>query len=104
MLAWTTYVLAPDKAKVRIEVKKMLDTAIGLAPRSVTPYLYLGRIARLEGKDDDAIAHFTQALKMMPGHTEAASELRVLEARKASQPSRKSDDKPKGLFGFIKKT
>jgi tetratricopeptide (TPR) repeat protein len=105
LLAWTTYALAPDKAKVRIEIRKMLDEAIRLAPRSVTPFIYMGRIARLEGRDDEAIKHFTQALTIMPGHSEAASELRVLEARKGSQP-RKPDDKPKGggLFGFIKKT
>jgi tetratricopeptide (TPR) repeat protein len=105
LLAWTTYALARDKAAVRVSVRKMFEEAMRLAPRSVTPYIYMGRIARLEGKDEDAIAHFEQALKMMPGHSEAASELRVLEARRGTQPPRKPDDKPKGgLFGFIKKT
>jgi hypothetical protein len=45
---------------------------------------------------------------MMPGHTEAASELRVLEARRGARATKPPDakpDKPKGgLFGFIKKS
>jgi cytochrome c-type biogenesis protein CcmH/NrfG len=83
----------------------MFDTAIKHAPQSVTPHLYLGRIARLDGKDDEAIGHFQRVLQMMPGHTEAASEVRILEARRGSKPTKPPDDKPKGgLFGFIKKT
>ncbi len=110
MLGWTTYATASDKARVRPEVKKRFDDAIRLAPRSVTPYLYLGRIARLEGRDPEAIDHFNRVIQMMPGHSEAASELRVLEARRGQRPSRPPEtkpdkDKPKGgLFGFIKKS
>ena len=110
MLGWTTYATATDKARVRPEIKKRFDDAIRLAPKSVTPYLYLGRIARLDGKDAEAIEHFTQVTKIMPGHQEAASELRVLEARRGQRPSKAPEtkpdkDKPKGgLFGFIKKS
>ncbi|HTJ41978.1 MAG TPA: J domain-containing protein [Kofleriaceae bacterium] len=102
LLAWTTYATAPDKAKVRIDVKKRLEEAIKQAPRSPTPFLYLGRIARIEGHDQEAIQHFEKVMKMMPGHSEAASELRVLESRRAAKPTKPPEEK-KGLFGFIKK-
>jgi tetratricopeptide (TPR) repeat protein len=109
LLAWTTYATAPDKTKIRGDLRKLFDEATRLAPRSVTPFLYLGRIARLDGKDADAIEHFNRVLQMMPGHSEAASELRVLEARRGQRPSKPPEtkpdkDKPKGLFGFIKKS
>jgi curved DNA-binding protein CbpA len=106
LLGWATYCTAPDKSKVRTQVRQLFDEAIKHAPRSVTPYLYLGRIARLEGRDAEAIEHFQRVMSTMPGHTEAASELRLLESRRAGRPSKPPpDEKPKGgLFGFIKKS
>jgi Flp pilus assembly protein TadD len=100
LLGWVTFALAPDKAVVRAPAKAMLDKAVELAPRSPTPHLYLGRIARLEGRDADAMAAFQKALAIAPGHTEAASELRVLEARRGAKPD---DPRGGGLFGFRKK-
>ncbi|MCE9577078.1 MAG: DnaJ domain-containing protein [Deltaproteobacteria bacterium] len=102
LLGWVTFALAPDKAAVKVAVKAMLDRAIALAPRSATPFVYLGRIARIERRDDEAIAHFQKAIALKPGHAEAASELRVLESRRPSKPT--EPPRGGGLFGLRKKT
>ncbi len=94
LLGWVTFATAPDKAAVKAAVKALFDRAIELSPRGATAHVYLGRIARLENRDADAIGHFQRALVLMPGHAEAASELRVLEARRTSKPT-----ESRGLFG-----
>ena len=104
LLAWTTYCTAPDKAAVRAAIKAGFDTAIKASPRSASPHLYLGRMARMEGHDQEAIRHFQRALQLMPGHSEAASELRVLEARVSARASAPEKDGKKGLFGLFKKS
>jgi cytochrome c-type biogenesis protein CcmH/NrfG len=66
---------------VAAATRAALDRAIQRSPRSVTPRFYLGRVERMLGRDQDALRHFRDVLAASPGHAEAASELRVLEAR-----------------------
>lgn len=102
LLGWATWCAAEDKAKVVGAAKKSLDKAISLAPKSATPHLALGRIARGAGHDEEAIRHFQEALRLSPGHVEATSELRVVEARRTAG---KPDDKGKGgIFGRFKRS
>jgi curved DNA-binding protein CbpA len=100
--AWASWCASEDKAKVAVPAKRALDKAIELAPKSATPHLYLGRIARHAGRDAEAIAHFQRAVSLSPGHTEASSELRILEQR---QNQSGPDDKGKGgLFSRFRRT
>jgi tetratricopeptide (TPR) repeat protein len=80
-LAWARFCAAPDKAAVAAATRSALERAIQGAPRSVTPRFYLGRVERMLGRDQDALRHFRDVLAAAPGHAEAASEVRALEAR-----------------------
>jgi curved DNA-binding protein CbpA len=81
LFAWTSWVVATDKAAAAKLSRAGLDKAVQLSPKSPIPHLYLGKIARSSGDDAGAAAHFRRALELSPGHGDAASELRVLEAR-----------------------
>jgi curved DNA-binding protein CbpA len=83
-LAWARFCAAPDKQAVGVATRSALERAIQRAPRSVTPRFYLGRVERMLGRDQDALRHFRDVLAAAPGHAEAASEVRVLEARLGS--------------------
>ena len=85
LLAWARFCAAPDKAAVAAAVRGALDRAIQQSPRAVTARFYLGRVERMLGRDADAARHFRQVIEDAPGHGDAASELRVLEARMASE-------------------
>jgi len=85
-LAWARFCAAPDKPAVAAATRSALDRAIQRAPRSVTPRLYLGRVERMLGRDQDALRHFREVLAAAPGHADAASEVRALEARLAAGP------------------
>jgi hypothetical protein len=64
----------------------------------VTGRFYLGRVERMLGNDKDALRYFREVLAQAPGHAEAASEVRVIEARMLG------GDKPGGgLFGRTKR-
>jgi hypothetical protein len=43
--------------------------------------IYLGRVERMLGHDLEALHHFREVLELDPDHTEAAAEIRVIEAR-----------------------
>jgi hypothetical protein len=88
-LAWARFCAAPDKQAVAAATRAALDRAIQRAPRSVTPRFYLGRVERMLGRDQDALRHFREVLTAAPGHAEAASEVRALEARLGGGPGRK---------------
>jgi curved DNA-binding protein CbpA len=103
--AWATWCAAPDKVAVAGTARKALDKAIALSPKSAAPHLYLGRIARHAGRDAEAMEHLQRALQLQPGHTEAASELRVLESRRNQPgPDDKSDKGKGGLFGRFRRS
>ena len=80
-LAWARFCAAPDKQAVAAATRVALERSIQRAPRSVTPRFYLGRVERMLGRDQDALRHFRDVLAASPGHSEAASEVRALEAR-----------------------
>ena len=80
-LAWARFCAAPDKQAVAAATRAALDRAIQRAPRSVNPRFYLGRVERMLGRDPEALRHFRDVLAASPNHAEAASEVRVLEAR-----------------------
>jgi tetratricopeptide (TPR) repeat protein len=98
-LAWARFCTAPDKMAVAAATRSTLEHAILKAPKAVSPRFYLGRIERMLGKDQEGLRHFQAVLKLSPHHTEATSEVRVLEARLASAGA----DKEKGLFGRPKR-
>jgi tetratricopeptide (TPR) repeat protein len=83
MLGWTIFVAAADRASVVAEARAMLDRAIKIAPRAVTPKLLLGKLERISGRDTEAMAQFREVLRLSRDHVEASSELRILEMRAA---------------------
>jgi len=98
LLAWAQFCAAPDKVAIAQRTRTSLDRVIQRSPRSVTPRFYLGRVERMLGCDKDALRHFRDVLAAAPGHAEAASEVRALEARL------QAGDKPGGgLFGRTKR-
>jgi tetratricopeptide (TPR) repeat protein len=98
LLAWAQFCAAPDKLAIASTTRMLLDKAIQRSPRAVAARFYLGRVERMLGKDQEALRHFRDVLAAVPGHSEAAAELRVLEARLSG------GDKPGGgLFSRIKR-
>ena len=64
-----------------MDTRKTLDR---LAHKSDHPEIaryHLGRVERLLGRDREALRQFREVLDVAPQHLEAASEVRVLEAR-----------------------
>jgi tetratricopeptide (TPR) repeat protein len=88
-LAWARFCAAPDKAAVASATRTQLDRAIERAPRSVTARFYLGRVERMLGRDPDALRHFRDVIAQVPGHGEAAAELRAIESRLAAGKPRR---------------
>src|SRR6185503_13711893 len=98
LLAWAQFCAASDKLAIAPRTRGLLERAIQRSPRSVTPRFYLGRVERMLGCDKDALRHFRDVLAAAPGHAEAASEVRVLEARLAA-----GDKSGSGRFGRTKR-
>jgi hypothetical protein len=68
-----------------VDTRKTLDR---LAHKSDSPALaryHLGRVERMMGRDREALRRFKEVLDAAPDHLEAASEVRVLEARLAGR-------------------
>ena len=81
LLAWSRFCASPDKRTVAAATRIALDKAIQRSPRAVAARFYLGRVERMLGHDQDALRHFREVLEQAPHHAEAATELRVIEAR-----------------------
>jgi tetratricopeptide (TPR) repeat protein len=97
LLAWSQFLVAPDKMAIASKTRMLLDRAIQSAPKAVIARFFLGRVERMLGRDQEALRHFRDVLMAAPGHSDAAAELRVIEARLAG-------DKPGGgLFGRFKR-
>ena len=84
-LAWARFCAAPDKMAIAATTRASLGKAMLTAPRAVTARFYLGRVERMLGKDLEALALFTEVIRMQPQHAEARSEARVIEARMSSK-------------------
>ena len=102
VLAWATWCAAPDKAAAAKGARATLDRASAMSPKNPVPHLLLGKIARALGDDELAAGHLRRCLEVAPGHGEASSELRIVEARLGKPPA---DDpkKPGGLFSRLKR-
>ncbi|HET7505679.1 MAG TPA: DnaJ domain-containing protein [Kofleriaceae bacterium] len=81
LLAWARFCAAPDKVAAAGEARTALEDAIHHSPRPEVARFYLGRVERMLGCDRLALLHFRAVLDRMPGHTEAAREIRGIEAR-----------------------
>ena len=98
LLAWSTWLSAPDKVVVAAAVQRLLAQAIATSPRCVPAHFYLGQVAKQSGRRDTAIQSFRQVLELAPDHAEASLELRVLLGRE------KRDDSKRGsLLDRLKK-
>jgi curved DNA-binding protein CbpA len=101
MYGWALWVASTDKAAVKKDAMAALSLGSQKAPKSAAPHLYLGRIARQSGNDAEAMREFQEAIKRSPGHSEATSELRVLEARK-NEPKPEAPKPKGGLFSKLR--
>jgi curved DNA-binding protein CbpA len=88
-LAWARFCAAPDKPVAGPETRAALEQAIAASPNAVNPRFLLGRVERILGNDVDALRHFQDVLRRVPGHHEAASEARLIEQRLAAAPRRR---------------
>lgn len=100
-LAWAMFCGANDKSSVEKNTRIVFEKSVKLSPRSVTALLYWGRMERMLGNTSAAREKFEAILKKEPSHSEASSELRVLDSR--GDRIDEKTDKPKGLFGLFKK-
>jgi cytochrome c-type biogenesis protein CcmH/NrfG len=85
LLGWARFCASSDKAAVVAETRRALERAIHRSTRPEIARFYLGRVERMVGRDQLALHHFREVLELVPGHTDAASEIRVLEARLAAR-------------------
>src|SRR5262249_4425155 len=91
MLAWAEFCAAPDKMQIATATRNALDKAIGKSsPKSVLARFYLGRVERMLGRDREALSHFHDVLSIMPNHSDATSEIRVIETRLQANAGDKS--------------
>lgn len=89
MLAWTKFAAATDKAPIAHETRQKLGRAAEQSKTSLTARFYLGRVERILGRDRDALSHFQEVLRQKPNHAAASSEVRVIEARLASNKKKR---------------
>jgi hypothetical protein len=82
LLGWAWYVAAANKASAVPIARGHLMHAIEINQRCANAFLGLGRIARMEGNEADALKHFHNVIALVPGHQEAMTELRAIEARR----------------------
>jgi DnaJ-domain-containing protein 1 len=81
MLAWTKFAASSDKPAIAQETRQKLLRAADISDNSPSARFYLGRVERILGREREALTHFQEVLRIKPNHTEASSEIRVLEAR-----------------------
>jgi len=81
LLGWALFCAADDKRAAATIARKALETAITKSQRPYLARLYLGRVERILGRDEEALGHFHAVLLMQPNHREASAEIRVLQRR-----------------------
>ncbi|MHB8419025.1 MAG: J domain-containing protein [Myxococcales bacterium] len=84
---WCTVLDPARKGEAGVAKQKLIEAA-AKHPEAVRPSYYLGVIARMEGRTEEAEQLFRNVLRISPKHLEAGQELRLLELRK------KRGDKP----------
>jgi tetratricopeptide (TPR) repeat protein len=80
-LGYALYLSKPDNELVRKEALEDIARGIKLSPDRELPYVYLGRIFKVQGKIDDARKMFERALKIRPHCRLAAQEIRLMDMR-----------------------
>jgi hypothetical protein len=86
-LGWARFCASSDKAAVVPETRRLLERAIHRSARPEVARFYLGRVERMLGRDQLALQRFREVLELVPGHADAASEIRAIEARLAGRAS-----------------
>jgi curved DNA-binding protein CbpA len=81
LLAWAQFCAAPDKSAAAGVARRSFERAIARAPEAIGARFYLGRVERMLGRDREALLQFQEVIARAPQHAEAASEIRMLEAR-----------------------
>ena len=81
MLAWAAFCASPNKPQLEQVTRRSLLGALDDVRHPEQVRTYLGRMERMLGRDLEALEHFLAVLAMMPDHVEAATEVRVIEAR-----------------------
>jgi tetratricopeptide (TPR) repeat protein len=86
-LGWARFCASSDKPAVAPEARRLLERAIHRSSQPDVARFHLGRVERMLGRDQLALSHFREVLERVPGHPEAASEIRAIEARLVSRTS-----------------
>ena len=81
MFVWSKFAAATDKQAIAAQTRQQLTRAAQASTTSPTARFFLGRVERILGREREALAHFYEVLAMKPNHTDASSEVRVLESR-----------------------
>ncbi len=81
LLAWATWLAAPNKQLVSVDVQKRLAQALALSPQCVPAHFYCGQVAKHSGQMQAALDAFRIVVDLEPDHIEANLELRVLRGR-----------------------
>lgn len=84
VLAWARFCAAADKHAIADATRGVLAKAILRSKVPEAAHFYLGRVERMLGREREALRRFKAVLELRPDHREAASEVRVLEARLAA--------------------
>ena len=95
LLAWATWLCAPDKIQVSAAVQKRLGDAVALSPLCAPAHFYRGQVCKHIGRTQAAIEAFKQVLDIQPEHSEAKLELRVLLGRERKEDSKRFLEKLK---------
>ncbi len=81
LFTWTKFAAATDKQAIAQKTRTELQRAAEKSEQSPTARFYLGRVERILGREREALDHFHEVLRIKPNHSEASSEIRVLESR-----------------------
>lgn len=83
MVTWARFCAAPNQEAAAVAARQAFERAVRMAPESVVPRFWLGRLERVLGRTQQALAHFRWVVDQDPRHAEAAAEIRVLMARES---------------------
>jgi curved DNA-binding protein CbpA len=86
--AWAIY-MDPNRKSDAASARAMMVDAVKEDANCDRAHYQLGVIARVEGDVERAERHFRAALRANPRHLESSQELRLIEMRKRSGPSKK---------------
>jgi CheY-like chemotaxis protein/tetratricopeptide (TPR) repeat protein len=89
---WCLHLCYPDDASMAQEAIEHVKRGVKLARDREKPYLFLGRLFKVVGKNSSAERMFTRAVQIRPDCVEALRELRLINLRR---------EKRKGLVGRL---